>query len=118
MTINYSKNSIKKVYKESYLGVKSEIAKKILSGKYTQRELVTTFNVSKSVVARISKNAEMFLDIENIDNDKKRLTKANRNKEFNELIMDRIRKLRSNTMCITKTMIIDTGKYIQLKILS
>ena len=64
--INRSKNSIKKVYKESSLVVKNEIARKILGGKYTQRELAATFNVSKSVVGRVSKNAEMLLDIDNM----------------------------------------------------
>ena len=60
----------------------------------------------------------MFLDIENIDGDKKRLTKANENKELNVVIMDKIRELRSKAVCITKTMVIDIGKDVQQKILS
>ena len=60
----------------------------------------------------------MFLGIENIDEDKKMLAKANENKELNELIMDKIRELRSKAVCITKNMIIDIGKDIQQNILS
>ena len=94
-----------KVYKEASLEVKNDIARKILSGKYTQKKLAAEFNVSKSVIGRISKNVVMYLQQDDLDGKKKRIGKASENKELNELIMNKIHELRSKAVCITKTMI-------------
>ena len=77
----------------------------MIKNKQSQRSIAKEWGISKSAVRRINLNAEVLLEMGDINETQKRIVAPRSNQDLNSLIFDAIAKLRDKSLTVAKAMI-------------